>query len=131
MYNLLFIFTIVFQLLFFDWHARMVFMARAYVRKYGHGKSWKRAHKHYKSNWNFVQRLLWVPMFKEVYESKHKTIAYLSFVHYFFAIATVLFYLFSTIFFTNSKMWIYEYYGYSLFGVFRFIYDNAIARGEI
>ena len=72
---------IILSFAFIDWHARSVFMARAYPRRYGHGKSWNRAHKHYKTNWTFLQRMLWIPMFKEEYEDKYRFIAYLSFAH--------------------------------------------------
>ena len=56
--------------LFMDWHARRVFIARGYCRRYGHGKSWNRAHKHYKTNWSILERMIWMPVFKEWYENK-------------------------------------------------------------
>ena len=121
-----------------DWHARMVIIARAYCRRYGHGKSWKRAHKHYKTNSTFLQRMLWIPMFKEEYEDKYRFIAYLSFAHMALTLVTLAFFIISVICFPtsqigfpNSKIWIYEFLGYSVFWILRFIYDNAIARGEI
>ena len=43
MYIVAVITAIVVLFLFWDWHARMVFMARGYPRRYGHGKSWNRA----------------------------------------------------------------------------------------
>ena len=116
---------------FFDWHARMVFVAVAYPRRNGHGKSWKRAHKHYKTNWTFLQRMLWIPMFKEEYEDKYRFIAYLSFAHMALTVVTLAFFIISIICFPNSKIWIYEFLGYSVFWILRFIYDNAIARGKI
>ena len=122
---------IILSFAFIDWHARSVFMARAYPRRYGHGKSWKRAHKHYKTNWTFLQRMLWIPMFKEEYEDKYRFIAYLSFAHMALTVVTLAFFIISIICFPNSKIWIYEFLGYSVFWLLRFIYDNAIARGEI
>ena len=129
---------IILSFAFIDWHARSVFMARAYRRRYGHGKSWKRAHKHYKTNWTFLQRMLWIPMFKEEYEDKYRFIAYLSYVHVTLTLVTLAFFIISVICFPTSKIgfptskiWIYEFLGYSVFWILRFIYDNAIARGEI
>jgi hypothetical protein len=129
---------IILSFAFIDWHARMVFMARAYPRRYGHGKSWKRAHKHYKTNWTFLQRMLWIPMFKEVYEDKYRFIAYLSYVHVTLTLVTLAFFIISVICFPTSqigfptsKIWFYEFIVYSVFFILRFIYDNAIARGEI
>ena len=130
MYILLILLMIVFPFLFIDWHARMVFIACAYVRNYGHGKSWNRAHKHYKSNWSLTQRLLWFPMFKESYKNKYKIIAYFSFAHCFFTIITILFYVICTIMFPDSNVWIYEYIAYGVFFIIRFIYNNSIARGH-
>ena len=66
MYVLGVILIIVCPFFFIDWHARMVIIARAYPRKYSHGKSWKRAHKHYKSNWTLVERLLCPPLTKYI-----------------------------------------------------------------
>lgn len=122
---------IILPFIFFDWHARMVFMAIAYPRRYGHGKSWNRAHKHYKTNWTFFQRLLWIPIFKEEYENKYRTIAYLSYTHATLTFVSVSFYLISIYNFPDSKIWVYEFVGYSVFWILRFIYDNAIAREKV
>jgi hypothetical protein len=105
----------------------MVIIARAYCRRYGHGKSWKRAHKHYKINWTMVERLLWIPLFKEWYERKYRTIAILSYVHFAFMIVTLCVCCVSLILFPNSKLWVYEFGFYSLFWMLRVIYDDAIA----
>ncbi len=109
-----------------DWHARMVIIARAYPRRYGHGKSWKRAHKHYKGNWTLVERLLWIPLFKEWYERKYRTIAILSYVHFVVVIVTLCLSCVSFTLYPNSKLWVYVLVFYSLFWILRFIYDNAI-----
>ena len=122
---------IILPFIFFDWHARMVFMAIAYPRRYGHGKSWNRAHKHYKTNWTFFQRLLWIPIFKEEYENKYRIIAYLSYTHATLTFVSVSFYLISIYNFPDSKIWVYEFLGYSVFWILRFVYDNAIAREKV
>ena len=80
MYRFFVIFMIVFMNIFEDWHAKMVFLARGYPRRNGHGKSWNRAYKHYKTNWTLVQRLLWIPLFKENYEQKYRDIAIFSYI---------------------------------------------------
>ena len=116
---------------FTDWHARFVFVFGIYPRRYGHGKSGGRAFKHYKKNWTFFQRLLWVPIFKEWYENKHRFMAYLSYIHTFLTVATVAFFLISINFFPDSKIWVYEYAGYFAFFVLRFCYNNAIGKGDI
>ena len=131
MYKFFIILLIVVPFLFLDWHARMVFLAVAYPRRYGHGKSWNRACKHYKNNWTFFQRLFWKPVFKEVYEDKYKILAYLSYIHAVLALTSVVFFLLFVKFSPNSKIWIYEFAGYSVFWIIRFIYSNAIAKGQL
>ena len=127
MYILGVIIVIICSLLVIELHARMVFLARAYRRRYGHGKSWKRAHKHYKSNWTIFERLLWIHAFKEWYERKYRIIAVLSYVHFVFAFITICISCISLVFFPNSKLWVYDFILYSLFFASRFVYDNAIA----
>ena len=110
-----------------DFHARMTIIARAYCRRYGHGKSYNRARKHYKTNWTLVERLLWIPLFKEWYESKYRTIAILSYVHMGMAMVTLCVSCISLALFPDSKLWVYEFCFYSLFWIFRYAYDSAIA----
>jgi len=117
--------------LFLEWHARGVFIARAYRRRYGHGKSWKRAHKHYKTNWTFIERMLWVHAFKEKYEDKYRIIAYLSYIHTAFMIVMAVSFLVLEHLFPLENAWLGIFIAYFVFWVIRFIYDNAIARGEI
>ena len=112
---------------FTDWHARMTIIARAYPRRYSHGKSWKRALKHYKSNWTLVERLLWIPLFKEWYERKYRTIAVLSYIHLIMVVVTLCVCCVSFALYPTSKFWIYVFAIYSLFWMLRFIYNNAIA----
>ena len=131
MYRTFLTFAIALMFLFFDWHARMVFIATVYPRRYGHGKTWKRAQKHYKENWSLLERILWLFAFKESYEGKHRAIAYLSYIHFFFTILTICCFLLCDIFFPNSKVWIYEFIAYAIFMFSRFIYNNAIGQGKI
>lgn len=65
MYKFFIILSIVVPFLFLDWHARMVFLAVAYPRRYGHGKSWNRAYKHYKNNWTFFKDYFGHPCLKK------------------------------------------------------------------
>ena len=117
--------------LFFDWHARFVFVLTGYPRRYGHGKSGARAEKHYKANWSLIQRLLWIPMFKEWYETKYRIMAYLSYIHFALTIVCSALFLISDSYFPDSKIWIYCGIVYHIFYVLRFIYDNAIGRKDI
>ena len=110
-----------------DWHARGTIIARAYCRRYGHGKSWKRAHKHYKSNWTLIERLLWIPFFKEWYERKYRCIAILSYVHLGMTIVALCVCCVSFSLSTTSKLGVCVFAFYSLFWMLRFIYNNAIA----
>ena len=118
---------IVFPALFFDWHARMVFMARVYPRRYGHGKSWNRAHKHYKTNWTFWQRLFWIPVFKEHYEDKYRLMAYLSYAHDAFALVMIISFLVDEFLLSNVYFWHYMYGGYIGFFCLRYIHSDAVA----
>ena len=121
----------IFPLLFLDWHARRVFVYTAYPRRYGHGKSGNRAFKHYKANWSFIQRLLWMPMFKEWYETKYRIMAYLSYIHFALTIIFSALFLISVSYFPDSKMWVYGFIVYHIFWMLRFIYDNAIGKKDI
>ena len=127
MYILGIIIAVILSFSVMDWHARMTIIARAYRRRYGHGKSWKRAHKHYKTNWTLIERLLWIPLFKEWYESKYRAIAILSYVHMSMAMVTLCVSCVSLALFSNSKFWIFTLVAYSIFVILTFIYDNAIA----
>ncbi len=131
MYKIYFISGVILLFLLFDWQARMVFMARAYPGRYGHGKSWNRAHKHYKQNWSLFERILWLFVFREYYEGKYKAFAYLSYIHAFLAAITVCFFWVSIKIFPDSRVWVYEFIGYSVFTLSRFIYNDSIARGII
>ena len=115
----------------FEVHARGVFIATAYPRKYGHGKTWKKARKHYKSNWSFFERMLWLVVFKEYYDTKYRMLAYFAYAHFLSAIITVCCFLISINFFPDSKIWIYVVNGYAVFILLRFIYDDAVGRKKI
>lgn len=122
---------IIYAFAFLDWHSRMVFMARGYPRKYGHGKSWNRAHKHYKKNWTLLQRLFWIPLFKEAYTTKFKMFAYFSYAHAILCIITIVFSIVGITQFYDSKIWKCEFLIYGILSILRFLYGNAIARGKI
>ena len=128
MYKVAMTFLIIFTWLFIDWHSRFVFVARGYPRRYGHGKSWLRAHKHYKNNWSFFERIFWCPVFKERYSRKYRMLAYLAYIHTFFAFITVGFFFFSIEMALDSKIWIYEFIAYEIFSFLRYIYSNALGR---
>ena len=123
--------TLVISLLFWDWHARAVFVATGYPRRYGHGNSGNRARKHYKSNWTFLQRLIWIPVFMEWYESKYRIMAYMSYVHYALTAIAIAGFLIDELLLDNITFWHYIYAIYLLFLFIRFIYTNAIGRRKI
>ena len=113
---------------FFDWHARMVFMARGYPRKYGHGKTWKRAHAHYKKSWTLAQRLLWLPVFKETYVDTYRHMAYIAYAHAIFALITITAFLINEFVFPEPTFWHYVFTGFAIFTILRFFHTNHIAR---
>ena len=113
-----------------DWHARFVFVFGIYPRRYGHGKSGGRAFKHYKKNWSLFQRLLWIPVFKEAYETKHRIVAYLSYTHTFIALLTITFFLLEEFVIRNSDFWVKLYVVFAILVILRFIYDNDLGRGK-
>ena len=114
--------------LIMDWHARMVFVACIYPRRYGHGKSWKRAYKHYKNTWSLFQRLFWIPLLKESYGSLYRVIAFLAYTHAVFALITGCWFLVDSLI-THNEYWIYVFVVFFIFTIIRFIFDNAIAKG--
>ena len=120
------------MILIAEFYARMVFIARGYCRRYGHGKSFNRAHRHYKKNWTFWQRLLWIPVFREDYEARHRAHAWLSYIHWGITLLA-----FVTFFFMGEKtfpwwqdwrvwvilVWVHFFEG-------RIVYTEYVARGK-
>ncbi len=124
-----FIVIVIFTYLFFDWHARYVFVAAGYTRRYGHGKSFNRAKKHYKSNWSFWQRMLWVPLFKEKYEADFMLFAYFSYIHLFISIAMISVILVLDGSIKPDKTYLaYALGGYLALSLLRFCFSNAKGR---
>ncbi len=113
-----------------DWHARMVFLARAYPRRYGHGKSWNRAIKHYKKNWTFLERLLWIHVFKERYERKYIAFAHLSYIHVVLTLITLCFSAISLSLYPTSRIWIYVFIADGVFMILRIIYTDKVATAK-
>lgn len=72
--NLLMFFTL-------NLFAKGAFTGCAYLRRYGHGKTWKRGRKHFKKNWTFWQRTFWVFVFKEKYEACWRALAWFFYIH--------------------------------------------------
>jgi len=115
----------------FEIHARAVFVASGYPRRNGHGKSWKRAHKHYKSNWSTFQRLLWVFVFKESYEDRYVIMAYLSYTHFVISLLTIIMFVIDEFVFTQISFWIYFFGPYAALTMIRFIQSDYVAKGKI
>lgn len=114
-----------------DWHARGVFVAIAYPRKYGHGKSWKRAKNHYKTNWSAVERFFWIPIFKEYYDRKYRCIAYLSYIHILLGCLTICNLLINEFVFLRFTFWHYAFIAFSVFTLLRLVYDDAIGKEKL
>lgn len=122
---------IVLPSLFFDWHARFVFVAIAYPRRYGHGKSFNRAKKHYKQNWTFLQRMLWMPVFREEYHIKYRMMAYLSYINFILMIISIFCFIINVFLYTTFIFWHWVFILTGAFGIIRFIYNNDyIARRQ-
>lgn len=121
----------IFAFAFMEWHARMVFVAVGYPRRNGHGKSFNRARKHYKANWTFWQRLLWIPVFKEQYENKYREMAYLSYAHVLVTLLTTIIILVDEFILTEINFWRYAFIAVSVFAIVRFIYDNGVGKGNV
>ena len=114
----------------FEWHAKCIFMAVGYPRRYGHGKSWNRAIKHYKKNWSFCQRMLWIPVFKEHYESDFRFLAYFSYIHFISTIVTsVLVSVLLFLFFPLSVLR-YPVIVYYALTLLRYIYTVYVLRNN-
>ena len=131
MHLILFPLVVVSAAMVLDFWARMVFLMVVYPRRYGHGKTGKRVTKHYKNNWTLLQRLLWVPAFKEYYEGEYRALAVFSYIQYIYGtFINVLFWV-SMAFFPDSKIWIYAYGVYVLLIFVRIFHNNGVARGKI
>ena len=115
----------------FDFHARMVFIARAYRRRYGHGKTWNRARKHYKKNWTFWQRMLWVPVFKESYEFEVKFLVAFSYIQAFLGFLSIILLYVNEFIITNFSFWHYAFLVYAIVSFVRYAYDDLYATGKL
>ena len=114
-----------------DWRARTVFLVRAYRRKYGHGKSWNRAHRHYKTNWTFWQRICWIPVFKEKYDNKYRFLAYLTYIHFILTVTTIIAMLVAQFVFDDNKLFVDITWVDRIFSLFRVVHNEATARGTL
>ena len=121
---------IVVPMVFDDWHARAMFVACGYCRCYGHGKSFNRAKKHYKTNWAWWQRMMWLPIIKEQYEAKYRTMVCLSYVHFLLTFVVVCWFLLSEFVFKEIKFWHYAFATAVVFFIVRFIYDSSVGRSN-
>ena len=111
----------------FEWYSRMVFISHVYARRNGHGKSWKRAKKHYKTNWSFWERIVWKPIFSEFYERNFKRLGIFSYIHFVFALATIVCFLINEFRFPCRIVWQPVFSIYFVFSVFRYLHTNAVA----
>ena len=110
----------------FDWYSRSTFISSGYCNRYGHGKSWKRAHKHYKTNWTFWQRMFWMPVFKEPYESDFRLLAYFSYLQSFLSIVFYVLFIVSDIYFPESKVYKYVLYVFYAIFLLRYIHIDYV-----
>ena len=76
---------------FLEWYLRGTFIVVAYANKKGHKKSGRQATRHYKKNWSLLQRLLWVPVFKEGYGGDWKIMVLLSYVDFVSTLVWIVF----------------------------------------
>lgn len=125
------IILIIFSFVVWDWHARMAFIANKYCRCYGHGKTWNRAYKHYKTHWTLLERLLWLPVFKEKYDGDTRLLVYLSYIHLVFAIIATVFFLVGELVYKNMLVWKYVVIGYFIYTLIRYFYNSAFGRQDL
>lgn len=119
------------QFLIFDWHARFVFVRTGYPRKYGHGKSGGRASAHYKRNWTFIQRILWIPLFREKYRSDYRLMAYFGYFHFFATLVTIACFLIDEFVLVDVSFWFYVFLIHHILSLLRFCHSNAIGKRQI
>ena len=100
----------------FSGGARRTFVFIAYPKIEGRGKN-LRARRHYKSNWTFIQRFFWVPIFKDKYELKFRLIPLFSWLHILFALA-VNFAYYVDIYLTPNEMVFARCYAVLAFAIF-------------
>lgn len=112
-------------------YSRSVFIAIVYPRKYGHGKTWKKANRHYKTNWSFIQRILWIPLFKEYYDFKYKMLAYFSYLGLLISVFTIIAFLLNEFVSTIFSFWGYGFCLVAIVTIIRIVYTEFIARGKV
>lgn len=110
-----------------DWHGRTVFLYCAYPGN-GHGKTGKKFTKHYKTNWTFFQRLLWIPTFKEKYDVNIDIIVILSYINFLLYIATITCFLIEELVLKEVHFSKTAIIIYCVYTVIRFRYQVGVAR---
>lgn len=131
MSNLWLIFIVALIFAFFDWHARAVFIAAKYCGCYHHGRTWNRAHKHYKTHWTLLERLLWLPVFKEKYDGDTRLLVYFSYIHLILAIAAGILIFLGELVYNNVELVAYSFLAYLISTILRWLYTNALGRGDL
>lgn len=116
-----------------DLWARACFLAVGYPRVHHHGKTWKCATKHYKTNWKLRQRLLWIPVFAQAYPAKYRALAILAYLHYTLAVVVSALYATADFFGAIDDGWWILFFGFVFvpFTLGKFIYTNMLVRGKI
>lgn len=128
MYIYLICLSIILCYLIIDLHGRLVFLYRGYPKRYGHGKTGKKYTKHYKTNWTLFQRIFWIPVFREKYESKFEVIAFLSYIHAILSVLTLTCFLVEDLILKQVYLWKYVYVINTAFVLIKFRYQVAVSR---
>ena len=78
-----------------EFESHLFFLSFKYRSVKGHGNTYNKAKKHYKKKWNFIQRLLWIPVFKErrLYTKSTLLLPVLSYVHFILCVIVVIWWL--------------------------------------
>ncbi|MBQ5363340.1 MAG: hypothetical protein IIU63_08330 [Clostridia bacterium] len=116
-----------------DLWARACFLAVGYTRVHHHGKTWKRATRHYKTNWKLWQRLLWIPAFAEAYPAKCRALAILAYLHYALVAVWLALYVAADVFGVIDDLYWMLFLAIILlpFTLGKIIYTDALVRGKI
>lgn len=115
-----------------EFQGRLIFVMVIYPRKHKHGKTANRAKRHYKANWTFFQRMFWVPVFKEEYETRYKWLGVFFYIHLISTIISFICILIIHIKTQDPHDWLWIHIANTVVFHVRFIYNNQqTGRGSL
>ena len=133
---LILIITVIIIAISYDFFARYVFSTRGSYsvckqrRKDTNRKRWQNRNYIYynRSDWTFLQRLFWIPVFKAPFEPFFRIMACLVYLQYFLAFIPTVWITLTYLYFQKSQSFIWSYFLFVAFSICSFALIDHIRR---